>query len=164
MGRYTESVVKRSRRGWFLCVLSEPPKSKPEPKVNSKEKKPQANSAKPADAKPPGKSPVKKEKAPAENPAREPSPATDARSPERPGPSEDAGSAASPAHRLFQRTLSPADVLHVHSYAKGDYGGEGDAPAKEERKSDSSDSDSEDPDESPVRRRRRRHFFPLTFS
>ncbi|XP_076871258.1 lysine-specific demethylase 4A [Brachyhypopomus gauderio] len=25
------------------------------------------------------------------------------------------------AQRLFQRTLSPAEVLHVHSYAKGDY-------------------------------------------
>ncbi|XP_062308360.1 lysine-specific demethylase 4A [Osmerus eperlanus] len=132
---------------------TEPPKSKPEPKETSKEKKPQANSAKPADAKPPGKSPVKKEKGPAESPARAPSPPAEARSPaaaaapERPGPSEDARG-ASPAHRLFQRTLSPADVLHVHSYAKGDYGGEGEPPAKEERKSDSSDSDSEDPDES----------------
>ncbi|XP_005815247.1 lysine-specific demethylase 4A isoform X1 [Xiphophorus maculatus] len=29
-----------------------------------------------------------------------------------------------PVHKLFQRTLSPADVLHVHSYAKGDYGEE----------------------------------------
>lgn len=27
----------------------------------------------------------------------------------------------SSAQRLFQRTLSPAEVLHVHSYAKGDY-------------------------------------------
>uniref|UniRef100_A0A665T0Q1 [histone H3]-trimethyl-L-lysine(9) demethylase n=1 Tax=Echeneis naucrates TaxID=173247 RepID=A0A665T0Q1_ECHNA len=31
------------------------------------------------------------------------------------------GSSCSPAQKLFQRTLSPADVLHVHSYAKGDY-------------------------------------------
>ncbi|CAL8347398.1 lysine-specific demethylase 4A [Gadus morhua] len=29
---------------------------------------------------------------------------------------------SSPAPRLFQMALSPADVLHVHSYAKGDYG------------------------------------------
>uniref|UniRef100_A0AAQ5YXU6 [histone H3]-trimethyl-L-lysine(9) demethylase n=1 Tax=Amphiprion ocellaris TaxID=80972 RepID=A0AAQ5YXU6_AMPOC len=36
------------------------------------------------------------------------------------------GSSCSPAQKLFQRTLSPADVLHVHSYAKGDYG-EGEA-------------------------------------
>ena len=29
---------------------------------------------------------------------------------------------SSPAPRHFQMALSPADVLHVHSYAKGDYG------------------------------------------
>lgn len=46
------------------------------------------------------------------------------------------------ANKLFQRTLSPADVLHVHSYAKGDYG-DGDAPVKEEKKSESSDSQTE---------------------
>uniref|UniRef100_A0A673CQI0 [histone H3]-trimethyl-L-lysine(9) demethylase n=1 Tax=Sphaeramia orbicularis TaxID=375764 RepID=A0A673CQI0_9TELE len=46
------------------------------------------------------------------------------------------GNNCSPAHKLFQRTLSPADVLHVHSYAKGDYIEE-EAPPKEERKSDS---------------------------
>lgn len=51
-------------------------------------------------------------------------------------------SSSSPAHRAFQRTLSPADVLHVHSYAKGDYA-EGEAPAKEERKSDNSDNETE---------------------
>lgn len=51
-------------------------------------------------------------------------------------------SSCSPAHKLFQRTLSPADVLHVHSYAKGDYA-EGDALAKEERKSEGSDSEVE---------------------
>ncbi|XP_037626238.1 LOW QUALITY PROTEIN: lysine-specific demethylase 4A [Sebastes umbrosus] len=52
------------------------------------------------------------------------------------------GSSCSPAHKLFQRTLSPADVLHVHSYAKGDYG-DGEATPKEEKKSESSDSESE---------------------
>ncbi|XP_047442518.1 lysine-specific demethylase 4A [Mugil cephalus] len=52
------------------------------------------------------------------------------------------GSSCSPAHKLFQRTLSPADVLHVHSYAKGDYG-EGDVFPKEERKSEGSDSEAE---------------------
>lgn len=41
-------------------------------------------------------------------------------------------SRCSQEHKLFQRTLSPADVLHVHSYAKGDYG-EGEIQAKEER-------------------------------
>uniref|UniRef100_A0A8C4GXY6 [histone H3]-trimethyl-L-lysine(9) demethylase n=1 Tax=Dicentrarchus labrax TaxID=13489 RepID=A0A8C4GXY6_DICLA len=45
------------------------------------------------------------------------------------------GSSCSPAHKLFQRTLSPADVLHVHSYAKGDYG-EGEPLPKEEKKSE----------------------------
>lgn len=39
----------------------------------------------------------------------------------------------SPGQKHFQRTLSPADVLHVHSYAKGDYG-EGDAAVKEEKR------------------------------
>uniref|UniRef100_A0A8C6MH26 [histone H3]-trimethyl-L-lysine(9) demethylase n=1 Tax=Nothobranchius furzeri TaxID=105023 RepID=A0A8C6MH26_NOTFU len=38
-----------------------------------------------------------------------------------------------PMQNVFQRTLSPADVLHVHSYAKGDYGE--DVPPKEEEKS-----------------------------
>lgn len=48
-------------------------------------------------------------------------------------------SSCSPAHKLFQRTLSPADVLHVHSYAKGDYG-EGETL---EKKSEGSDNDIE---------------------
>ncbi|XP_075997694.1 lysine-specific demethylase 4A isoform X2 [Genypterus blacodes] len=50
-------------------------------------------------------------------------------------------SSSSPAHKVFHRTLSPADVLHVHSYAKGDYA-EGEAPTKE-RKSDNSDNETE---------------------
>ncbi|XP_034738149.1 lysine-specific demethylase 4A isoform X2 [Etheostoma cragini] len=50
-------------------------------------------------------------------------------------------SAAEP-HKVFQRTLSPADVLHVHSYAKGDYG-EGEAPPKEEKKIEGSDTETE---------------------
>lgn len=52
------------------------------------------------------------------------------------------GSSCSPAHKLFQRTLTPADVLHVHSYAKGDYG-EGETPPKEERKGEGSDNEAE---------------------
>lgn len=39
-------------------------------------------------------------------------------------------------HKGFQRTLSPADVLHVHSYAKGDYG-EGEIHCKEEKSENS---------------------------
>lgn len=49
------------------------------------------------------------------------------------------GSSCSPVHKLFQRTLSPADVLHVHSYAKGDYG-EGETL---EKKSEGSDNEVE---------------------
>ncbi|KAL7396407.1 hypothetical protein ABVT39_005436 [Epinephelus coioides] len=52
------------------------------------------------------------------------------------------GSSCSPPHKVFQRTLSPTDVLHVHSYAKGDYG-EGEAPPKEEKKSEGSDNKTE---------------------
>lgn len=50
-------------------------------------------------------------------------------------------SSCSPVRKLFQRTLSPADVLHVHSYAKGDYG-DGEALPKEE-KSENSDNEKE---------------------
>ena len=49
------------------------------------------------------------------------------------------GTGCSPVHRLFQRKMSPADVLHVHSYAKGDYG-EGEALPKEEKKSEGIDN------------------------
>ncbi len=52
------------------------------------------------------------------------------------------GRSCSPAHKMFQRTLSPADVLHVHSYAKGDYG-EGEAPPTEEKRSEGSDNETE---------------------
>ncbi|XP_022046992.2 lysine-specific demethylase 4A isoform X1 [Acanthochromis polyacanthus] len=51
-------------------------------------------------------------------------------------------SSCSPAQKLFQRTLSPADVLHVHSYAKGDYG-EGEVLPKEEKKIEGSDNEME---------------------
>ncbi|XP_048108282.1 lysine-specific demethylase 4A isoform X1 [Alosa alosa] len=54
---------------------------------------------------------------------------------------------SSPVHRLFQRTLSPAEVLHVHSYAKGDYCSEGETPRRENRNSVGDDSDPEDDDE-----------------
>ncbi|KAJ7986383.1 hypothetical protein DPEC_G00339340 [Dallia pectoralis] len=70
------------------------------------------------------------------------------------GPSEDVkpptpASSSSPVHQHFQRTLSPADVLHVHSYAKGDYGeGETKESKEAERRSESSDSDGEDQDDS----------------
>ncbi|KAM4738544.1 lysine-specific demethylase 4A isoform 2-T2 [Anableps anableps] len=47
-----------------------------------------------------------------------------------------------PVHKVFQRTLSPADVLHVHSYAKGDYGEE--ILAQVEGQTVSSDNKKED--------------------
>uniref|UniRef100_A0A665T0N7 [histone H3]-trimethyl-L-lysine(9) demethylase n=1 Tax=Echeneis naucrates TaxID=173247 RepID=A0A665T0N7_ECHNA len=52
------------------------------------------------------------------------------------------GSSCSPAQKLFQRTLSPADVLHVHSYAKGDYS-EGEVLPKEEKKNEKSEDETE---------------------
>ncbi|XP_035379907.1 lysine-specific demethylase 4A [Electrophorus electricus] len=50
-----------------------------------------------------------------------------------------ANSSVNPAQRLFQRTLSPAEVLHVHSYAKGDYSD----PEPHSRGARDSDSDTE---------------------
>uniref|UniRef100_A0A8C7IS24 [histone H3]-trimethyl-L-lysine(9) demethylase n=1 Tax=Oncorhynchus kisutch TaxID=8019 RepID=A0A8C7IS24_ONCKI len=60
-------------------------------------------------------------------------------------------SSSSPVHQLFQRTLCPADVLHVHSYAKGDYGEGETREGKEERRNDSSDSEGEELDDRKVR-------------
>ncbi|XP_051987021.1 lysine-specific demethylase 4A-like isoform X2 [Xyrauchen texanus] len=53
---------------------------------------------------------------------------------------------------IFQRTLSPAEVLHVHSYAKGDYS-EMESRSRPERDPDSdsdSEEDSKKSDEHPV--------------
>uniref|UniRef100_A0A8C8K6C0 [histone H3]-trimethyl-L-lysine(9) demethylase n=1 Tax=Oncorhynchus tshawytscha TaxID=74940 RepID=A0A8C8K6C0_ONCTS len=90
-------------------------------------------------------------------------PGPSSQSSEKAGPSEDVkhpvpANSPSPAHRLFQRTLSPTDVLHVHSYAKGDYS---EGESKEDMRSNSSDSEAEEQDDSKVRgveeqRRRRR--------
>ncbi|XP_037325454.2 lysine-specific demethylase 4A isoform X1 [Pungitius pungitius] len=57
-------------------------------------------------------------------------------------PQPQLSSSCSPAHKRFQTTMSPADVLHVHSYAKGDYG-EGEAPPMKDDKSDGSDVETE---------------------
>ncbi|KAI7808005.1 putative lysine-specific demethylase 4A-like [Triplophysa rosa] len=56
----------------------------------------------------------------------------------------------SEVQRIFQRTLSPAEVLHVHSYAKGDYS-ELEPRIRHERERDS-DSDSESQEDSKVRK------------
>uniref|UniRef100_A0A8C8HPY0 [histone H3]-trimethyl-L-lysine(9) demethylase n=1 Tax=Oncorhynchus tshawytscha TaxID=74940 RepID=A0A8C8HPY0_ONCTS len=98
-------------------------------------------------------------------------PGPSSQSSEKAGPSEDVkhpvpANSPSPAHRLFQRTLSPTDVLHVHSYAKGDYS---EGESKEDMRSNSSDSEAEEQDDSKVRgveeqrRRRRGTIFVLLF-
>lgn len=51
-------------------------------------------------------------------------------------------SSSIPANKAFQRTLSPADVLHVHSYAKGDYAEE-EVPTKEEKNGERTDNGTE---------------------
>lgn len=94
-------------------------------------------------------SPSKKEKGSA--PAGDVCPPDAAKSQAAPLPSEEptANEEAQPAggygpvQKHFQRTLSPADVLHVHSYAKGDYG-EGEAALKEEKKVDVAHAESEE--------------------
>ncbi|KAJ3599607.1 hypothetical protein NHX12_033563 [Muraenolepis orangiensis] len=54
---------------------------------------------------------------------------------------------SSPAPRVFQMALSPADVLHVHSYAKGDYGDdEASGRDKEEAMDYSTDTETDAPD------------------
>uniref|UniRef100_A0A8C7GK79 [histone H3]-trimethyl-L-lysine(9) demethylase n=1 Tax=Oncorhynchus kisutch TaxID=8019 RepID=A0A8C7GK79_ONCKI len=80
-------------------------------------------------------------------------PGPSSQSSEKAGPSEDVkppvpANSPSPAHQLFQRTLSPTDVLHVHSYAKGDYS---EGESKEDMRSNSSDSEAEEQDDSKVR-------------
>uniref|UniRef100_A0A3B4AY92 [histone H3]-trimethyl-L-lysine(9) demethylase n=1 Tax=Periophthalmus magnuspinnatus TaxID=409849 RepID=A0A3B4AY92_9GOBI len=53
--------------------------------------------------------------------------------------SDEQPAVTSPQAKVFQRTLSPTDVLHVHSYAKGDYSEEEEPPFNE-RKTDATDS------------------------
>ncbi|XP_056131703.1 lysine-specific demethylase 4A isoform X2 [Lampris incognitus] len=125
---------------------------------NEKEVKPQSKSQSRVNAKRAvnRRSPLKKEKdvSVPERPETRAQPAAPApaASAEKTGSAEDLQpvSSCSPAHRLFHRTLSPADVLHVHSYAKGDYG-EGEAPPKEEVKSIGSDSETAKRDKQAIR-------------
>ncbi|KAM7388822.1 hypothetical protein PAMP_024969 [Pampus punctatissimus] len=151
----TETEEVEPKKAKLTCTESptkvpvKPDKDKPEPK-KEKDSKPQPKSQSKASAKKTSnrRSPSKKEKngviaadvcppVPVESQVVAPC-SEEARSSEEP----ELGSSCSPAHKLFHRTLSPADVLHVHSYAKGDYG-EGEAPPKEEKKSDSSDNEAE---------------------
>ncbi|XP_053704324.1 lysine-specific demethylase 4A-like [Synchiropus splendidus] len=55
----------------------------------------------------------------------------------------------SPAGKQFQRTLSPADVLHVHSYAKGDYAEE-ETPLRDDKVESEVDNDSKRGSNAPV--------------
>lgn len=134
----------------YSClIISDTVKVKPEPK-KEKDTKPQSRSQSKASTKKTSnrRSPSKKEKnglSVADICPREPveSQVVAPCSKEAGGSEEpELASSCSPAHKLFHRTLSPADVLHVHSYAKGDYG-EGDALPKEEKKTDSSDNEME---------------------
>ncbi|KAM7410685.1 hypothetical protein PAMA_001903 [Pampus argenteus] len=149
----TETEEVEPKKAKLTCTESptkvpvKPDKDKPEPK-KEKDSKPQPKSQSKASAKKTSnrRSPSKKEKngviaadvcppEPVESQVVAPC-SEEARS------SEEPELGCSPAHKLFHRTLSPADVLHVHSYAKGDYG-EGEAPPKEEKKGDSIDTEAE---------------------
>ncbi|XP_010755159.1 lysine-specific demethylase 4A [Larimichthys crocea] len=140
--------VKLSRKESPTKVPVKPDKEKvnPEPK-KEKDTKPQTKSQSKASTKKTSnrRSPLKKEKNGVSAPDTCPPEPVESQvvapcseDNDEPQP----GNGCSPAHKLFQRTLSPADVLHVHSYAKGDYG-EGDALLKEEKKSEGSDSEME---------------------
>lgn len=128
----------------FCKIIAETLKAKPK---NEKDTKPQPKSQSRTSTKKTSnrRSPSKKDKNSLLTDVRphEPAESQVAAPCSEEGGSEEAqlGSSCSPVHQQFQRTLSPADVLHVHSYAKGDYG-EGEAPTKEE-KSESSDNEME---------------------
>ncbi|XP_013978647.1 LOW QUALITY PROTEIN: lysine-specific demethylase 4A [Salmo salar] len=116
-------------------------------KVSLKSTQPQttSQSTQPAAPEP---SPQSSEKA---GPSEDVKPPASSSSPSHPASSSSPShpaSSSSPVHRLFQRTLSPADVLHVHSYAKGDYSEGETREGKEERRNDSSDSEGEEQDDS----------------
>lgn len=115
----------------------------PEPKKEKHTKleaKPQPRTS----SRKPSSSPSKKEKssaAPASVPAGDPAEPAEAQAASEEGGSPhkcQPFSRGGHDRKVFQRTLSPADVLHVHSYAKGDYG-DGENQSKEE-KSDSSET------------------------
>ncbi|XP_077440052.1 lysine-specific demethylase 4A isoform X2 [Vanacampus margaritifer] len=69
--------------------------------------------------------------------------------PEPNGGGEDPEPGSVSPRKAFQRTLSPADVLHVHSYAKGDYAEEDAVPKDEEDGSEGNKDVSKGPEEAP---------------
>uniref|UniRef100_A0A4W5QHD1 [histone H3]-trimethyl-L-lysine(9) demethylase n=1 Tax=Hucho hucho TaxID=62062 RepID=A0A4W5QHD1_9TELE len=125
------TTTQEEKRSMLYCtkisLKSTPIKSQPQ--TNSKSTQPAA----------PEPSPQSSEKA---GPSEDVKPPASSSSPSHPA------SSSSPVHQVFQRTLSPADVLHVHSYAKGDYS---EGETREERRNDSSDSEGEEQDDSKVR-------------
>uniref|UniRef100_H3CGJ2 [histone H3]-trimethyl-L-lysine(9) demethylase n=1 Tax=Tetraodon nigroviridis TaxID=99883 RepID=H3CGJ2_TETNG len=128
--RGTSGVASKRLQGTgLLFPSSEPGNVLPEPK-KEKPAKLETKAQLKASLRKTSNSFSKKDKSSAA-PACEPS--EEVSSPDRCQPA----SRCSHEHKLFQRTLSPADVLHVHSYAKGDYG-EGELQSKEE-KSESSE-------------------------
>lgn len=114
----------------FLGPLDVPPEPKKEKQVKLEPKAPSRKvSSSPSKRDKNSFSPVCDAREAAESPAA----SEEVTGPDKCQPS----SCFSPEHKVFHRTLSPADVLHVHSYAKGDYG-DGEIQAKEE-KSESSE-------------------------
>ncbi|XP_051929796.1 lysine-specific demethylase 4A isoform X3 [Hippocampus zosterae] len=109
---------------------SEPQKTEEIEKENQEEETPERQESLPR------KDDEQEQVEPAANHAPEPaqSQAVPPSSPEDRRPGGGGGGGGS-AHKAFQRTLSPADVLHVHSYAKGDYAEE-EAPPKDENDDD----------------------------
>lgn len=124
-----------------LMALSDAAKAKPDSRKERKEAKLPSKSPLKSRRSSNSLSPVKKEKI--SSPAGDVCPSgalknqAEAPPPEETAANDESRPAGgySPVQKHFQRTLSPADVLHVHSYAKGDYG-EGEAALKEEKKID----------------------------
>ncbi|XP_057697381.1 lysine-specific demethylase 4A isoform X2 [Corythoichthys intestinalis] len=71
-------------------------------------------------------------------PDPEPSDGGGEKDPAQPDEDEKLDASNTGAHAVFQRTLSPADVLHVHSYAKGE-----DAAPRDQDKEESNGGDEE---------------------
>ncbi|XP_038132391.1 lysine-specific demethylase 4A isoform X2 [Cyprinodon tularosa] len=131
-------------------VKEEPEKNAPSPA----QPEPEAQQEKPSRAQPKGSSRAANKKTSSrQSAARKEKNGGAAADPGPPEPLEGDGegrveTSGVPVHRAFQRTLSPADVLHVHSYAKGDYGEEN--PALEEGRTTSHEG--EQGDQLPVSR------------
>lgn len=139
-----EAEIIKSSGTWMnfqLGAISDAAKAKPDHRKERKEAKLLSKSPLKSRRSGSSQSPVKKEKIGSS--AGDVCPSEAQKNQAEAPPSEEIGAndesqpagGYSPVQKHFQRTLSPADVLHVHSYAKGDYG-EGEAAVKEEKKVD----------------------------